>query len=230
MAIRVLVQAGHVAPREPGIDGVGTTREQELALVLQKSLCLLLENDPRFTPVPVPGDIPDGIRVDAALFLHGDGSANQGVSGYCFGYPEHPVNRKLARLIGAEFDKIPGHPPHRNDNYTRDLAGYYGFRKVSTSGPEVLVEHGFLTNPGERLWLFANASKLAAAEYRALCTYFGLKPHVASVVDAERDAKRLKEINRWALARLRSGWTWTRIKRSRNWSERLKLLRRRGGR
>lgn len=221
MALRVLVQAGHVAPREKGIPGVGTIDEQELALTLQRSLTLLLDRDPRFQPIPVPGDIPDNITVDAALFLHGDGSTNTSVSGYSFGYPNHPTNKRLADLIAAELDKLPGHPPRRRDNYTRDLAGYYGFRKVDTAGPEVVIEHGFLTNPGERLWLFANASKLARAEYVALCRYFRLTPH-----DDAHNLKRRKTLRDWILKRRRLGWSWARLKSGPNWRE----FRRRGGR
>ncbi len=36
------------------------------------------------------------------------------------------------------------------------------------------MEHGFLTNPAERRWLFSNLDNLAAAEYRAILKYFGL--------------------------------------------------------
>jgi hypothetical protein len=177
VAIRVLVQAGHVAPREPGFEGgTGTIREQELTKAIRRRLCKLLRFDPRFDPVPCPGDIPDGVSVDAAIFLHGDGSENAAASGYSFGFPIHPVNEKLVRLIDAEFKRIPGHPPHHSDNYTGGLREYYGYRRVPTAGPEVLVEHGFLTNPGEQRWIFKHLGALANAEYRALCGFFDLDP------------------------------------------------------
>lgn len=177
MAIRVLVQAGHVAPREPGFEsGTGTVREQELTKALQRRLVALFRADERFEPVPCPGDIPDGISVDAALFLHGDGAASSAASGYSFGFPDDRVNAKLARLIDEEFQKIPGRPPHHADNYTAGLREYYGYRRVDAPGPEVLVEHGFLTNPGEQKWIFANLDELANAEYRAVCRYYRLEP------------------------------------------------------
>jgi len=219
---RVLVQAGHVAPREPGFEGgTGTVREQELAFGVQQELVALLRNDARFEPVPVPGDIPDGIRVDAALFLHGDGSANEAASGYCFGYPQDPANVRLAGLLAEEINRIPGHPPHRTDNYTGGLRFYYGYRRVNTAGPEVLIEHGFLTNPGERLWLFANLKQLARAEYVAVCRYFGFQPF-----DDAANRTRLAALRKWILARHTDGWGWKRIKASPNWREYL----RRGGR
>jgi hypothetical protein len=177
MSIRVLIQAGHVAPREPGFEsGTGTVREQELTKALQRRLVALFRADKRFEPVACPGDIPDGISVDAALFLHGDGAASKEASGYSFGFPQHQVNAKLAKLINEEFEKISGHPPHHADNYTGGLREYYGYRRVETPGPEVLVEHGFLTNPGEQKWIFKNLDQLATAEYRAVCGYFDLAP------------------------------------------------------
>ena len=175
---RVLVQAGHLAPREPGFEsGTGTNGEQELAKSIRDRLVAILNKDGRFEPIPMPGWIrPRGIKVDAALYLHGDGSGNPNAAGYCFGYPDHPINKKLADLIAVEIDKIPGHPPHRTDNYTAALRGYYGYSRVDSPGPEVLIEHGFLTNPSERRWLFAHVDELAQAEYRALLKYFGLPP------------------------------------------------------
>jgi len=174
---RVLIQAGHLAPREPGFEtGTGTNGEIELVTAIRNKLCAILEKDGRFDAIPMPGHIvPRGIKVDAALFLHADGSGSPAASGFSFGYPDYVTNKKLARLIGEEFLKLPGHPPHHADNYTRDLQGYYGFSRVDTEGPEVLVEHGFLTNPKERAWLIEHVHSLAAAEYHALLRFFRLR-------------------------------------------------------
>lgn len=175
MRKRVLVQAGHIAPREPGFEGgTGTVREQEFTRLLRDRLVAFLKLDGRFEVLPEPGDLPDGVKVDAAIFEHGDGSASKSASGFSFGFPNYPANRRLAQLIAVEYGKIPGHPPHHSDNYTRDLAGYYGFKRVSTPGPEVLVESGFLTNPAEQKWLFAHVTDLAEAQYAALLSYFDL--------------------------------------------------------
>lgn len=177
MSKRVLVQAGHVAPREPGFEGgTGTRGEQELVADIQARLVNLLRADSRFQPIPTPGDIPDGIRVDAAVFLHADGSGNAKASGFSFGYPRHPVNKRLADLVAAEFFALSGEPPHHTDNYTADLRGYYGYSRTITDGPELLIEHGFLTNPKEAAWLRSHTADLAQAEYRALLRYFRLGP------------------------------------------------------
>lgn len=172
---RILVQAGHIAPREPGFEsGTGTIREQEFTRKLRDKLCQILEEDGRFDAIPVPGDIPNGIKVDAAIFEHGDGSTNPKASGFSMGYPDFPVNAKLAKLITGQYMQIPGHPPHHADNYTGDLRGYYGFNRVDSDGPEVLVESGFLTNPAEQKWMFANITPLAMAQYDALLLFFDM--------------------------------------------------------
>lgn len=174
---RVLVQAGHVAPREPGFEsGTGTVREQEWTTAIRDALVHLLKADGRFEAIPVPGDIPNGIKVDAAIFEHGDGSANPAATGFSFGYPSFAVNKKLADLIAKEYLKVDGHPPHHMDNYTADLHFYYGFSRVDTAGPEVLVESGFLTNPVEQKWMFGHVDELARAQYVALCKFFGMVP------------------------------------------------------
>ncbi len=192
--------------------------EVEFTLALQKSLVALFAKDRRFAAIPVPGDIPDGIKVDLALFLHGDGSVDARASGYCFGYPYATTNGKLAELISVEYEKIQGHPPKRRDNYTKSLLYYYGYKRVDTQGPEVLIEHGFLTNAGERIWLFANISAIAAAEYVAVCKFFGYLPY-----DDGQNAKRKGALRRWILARHAEGWGWKRIKLSRNWTDYVKL-------
>lgn len=170
---RILIQAGHVTPREPGFEGgTGTTREQEFTNKLATRLVKMLDDDGRFEGIYCPGNIPNGIKVDAFISEHGDGSASSSTRGFCFGYPSGAVNKKLADLIEDEYLKIEGHPPKRSNNYTRNLSGYYGYGLVNTQGPEVLVESGFLTNSIDRAWMFGNLDDLAAAQYRALLSYF----------------------------------------------------------
>jgi len=125
----------------------------------------------------MPGQIPWGTQCDAALFLHGDGFAPT-LSGCSFGFDErYPVNKRLADLIWLRVREDPGHPPRRGDDGTADAHDYYGFGLVDTPGPETLIEHGFLTNPSEREWLFKHVDALAEAEYTAICRYFGVETH-----------------------------------------------------
>ncbi|HTN23790.1 MAG TPA: hypothetical protein VL120_07355 [Solirubrobacteraceae bacterium] len=172
---RVLVQAGHLAPREPGFDALGTDGEQEFVKAVRDTLVTLLDRDGRFEGIPMPGDIQDGIRVDAALFLHADGVSDETAGGFQFGFPVTEPNRRLVANLRAAFLALPGHPRSRRDNSTEDAHSYYGFRRV-VSPLKVLIEHGFLTNPGERRWLKAHVAALARAEYEALCRTFAMTP------------------------------------------------------
>lgn len=169
---RILVQAGHLAPREPGITGQGTAGEQELAKAIRDKLVALLDDDGRFDGLPIPGAIDDGVKVDAALFLHADG-ATASARGFQFGFPITQNNTKLVANLRAEFLKLADHPPSRADNSTKDASEYYGFSRVN-SPFKVLIEHGFLTNTTERQWLNANVGNLARAEYMALCKTLGM--------------------------------------------------------
>jgi N-acetylmuramoyl-L-alanine amidase len=172
---RILVQAGHQRPLQPGHEAqTGAPGEAELVAKIQHRLVSLLNGDPDFHAVPSPGRIDDSVRVDGAIFLHADGAANTAARGYSLGFPMFDVNRRLAHLIADEIEKISGHPPRRPDNNTIDMAHYYGFSHVQTPGPEVLVEHGFVTNPTERAWLNDHIHELATAEHRALRRFFGV--------------------------------------------------------
>jgi N-acetylmuramoyl-L-alanine amidase len=171
----VLVQAGHVAPREPGFAATGTAGEQQLVKAIRDKLVKLLNTDGRFVGLPVPGDIPDGVKVDAALFLHADGVNDPSAGGFQFGFPVTEANKKFVANLRQEFLSLPGHPNSRHDNSTADASQYFGFKRVK-SPFKVLVEHGFLTNPSERQWLKANVANLARAEYEALCRTFAMTP------------------------------------------------------
>jgi hypothetical protein len=179
MMKRILVQAGHQAPREPGpfLNQTGAPGEIELVTDIQHALVQLLDQDANFHPIPMPGRIPNGTTADAAIFLHADGADNPAAHGYSVGFPTFEVNRRLAHMIADEFEKIPGHPSRRPDNNTDDMEFYYGFGLVDSPGPEVLVEHGFVTNPQEHRWLKQHVSELATAEYNALLRFFHLTPH-----------------------------------------------------
>ena len=200
MAMRVLVQAGHKAPRQPGhLSQTGTGGEIELVSAIQERLVGMLKADERFEPVPVPGKIDNGIPgIDAAVFLHADGSSNQSADHYSFGFPKgFAVNKRLADLIGKEFERI-GHPGERGaDNNTVDMSGYYGYALVDTPGPEVLVEHGFLTNPSQRTWLFGHVKELAKAEYLALVRFFGFD--APKRVTMARDGQEPSPLPGWFL-------------------------------
>jgi hypothetical protein len=181
---RILVQAGHQRPLQPGFEAqTGAPGEAELVADIQHALVGLLNHDPDFHGIPAPGHIDPNVDVDGALYLHADGAANPSAGGYSVGYPPgFEVNSRLAQLIADEIEKIPGHPHRRPDNNTNDMKFYYGFGIVQTPGPEVLVEHGFVTNTAEHQWLRAHVDELARAEHNALRRFFGLTVQPSSKV------------------------------------------------
>jgi hypothetical protein len=171
---RIVVQAGHMQPLQPGFEGdTGAKGEAELVADIQRALVRLLSRDDNFHGIPIPGRIDDSVQCDAAIFLHADGVTDPSANGFSVGFPEFDVNRRLAHLIAEEIEKLPGHPRRRPDNGTADMAEYYGFRHIQTPGPEVLVEHGFVTNPGEHEWLKDHVGAIAQAELNALRRFFG---------------------------------------------------------
>jgi hypothetical protein len=173
---RILVQAGHMRPLQPHHETqTGAPGEAQLVADIQRALVTLLEADENFDPLPMPGRItPDGVRVDGAVFLHADGASAASARGFSLGFPDVAVNRRLAELVAEEIEKLPDRPPRRPDNNTAGMAEYYGFSHVSTPGPEVLIEHGFVTNPVEHAWLKRNVEQLARAEHIALRRFFGV--------------------------------------------------------
>jgi hypothetical protein len=178
LMMRILVQAGHMPPLQPHHETqTGAPGEAKLVADIQHALVGLLEADENFDPLPMPGRItPDGVHVDGAVYLHADGAAAASARGFSLGFPDFEVNRRLADLIAHEIEKLPDRPPRRPNNNTADMAQYYGFRHVATQGPEVLVEHGFVTNPAEHAWLKRNVKQIAGAEHAALRSFFGLPP------------------------------------------------------
>jgi hypothetical protein len=190
---RILVQAGHMRPLQPGhLSQTGAAGEAALVAQIQKRLVALLRRDSRFEPLPMPGKIPNGTRADAAVFLHADGAASPQANGFSFGFPDPAINKKLANLIATEFARIPGHPRRRQDNGTEDAHQYYGFGLVSSPGPETLIEHGFVNNPHERQWLESHVPQLARAEYVAICRFFGLTPAQGAATAASIETLTLR--------------------------------------
>ncbi len=178
MPKRILVQAGHAPPREPGFEsGTGTIGEIEQGLAVQKELLGLLNGDSRFDAFGCPGNVPDGWTGDLFLSLHCDGSGSPASRGYCFGFPPAefgPQTDRFLACLESRYNQIPGHPFHRADNYTGDLRGYYGFHRVNCP-VKTLFEQGFMTNPTERAWLESHRPQIARACYLAILDHYAYR-------------------------------------------------------
>lgn len=175
MSIRVLLQAGHLAPREPGFESqTGAAGEQPLVASVRNAVAANLNADGRFDVTSAPGALPRAWVGARAVFLHADASGSPAAHGYSFGYQTSQGQRLATRIAqGFEWAHHPG--GHRADNYTPDEHYYYGFQAINAE-VEVLVELGFLTNPTERRWLERNVGLIARAISEAIRLDLGLSP------------------------------------------------------
>lgn len=178
--LRILIQAGHNPPMQPGHETeTGTGGEREFAARMQAVLADLFRKDGRFHVDTCPGLMPSpGWAGDVFIALHCDGGGSS-ARGFGFGWPGNGRDPgrgpELAHRIAKKFAAIP-HPGghHAPDNYTDGERGYYGWSRASAPS-KVLIEHGFLTNSYERVWLNSHIPEMAAATYASVLDHLGLK-------------------------------------------------------
>jgi len=177
---RILIQAGHAEPRQPGhLDQTGTRREIEFSMKMQAELANLFRRDGRFTVQTCPGLFPyPEWRGDVFLSLHLDGAGNPASHGFSLGWPANGRapgrGPELAGRIAKRFLAIPHPGGHHADNYTDALRGYYGWSRVDAP-TKVLIEHGYSTNAAEQAWMFTHVPHMARATYGAVLEHLGLK-------------------------------------------------------
>jgi N-acetylmuramoyl-L-alanine amidase len=186
----IVIQKGHNLPLQfPESGATGATGEATTTDALGDAIKRRLEKDSRFNVRIIPSRVPadlngPGAKGDAFISLHCDGSSDPKRDGWGIGGPgsvkQKPVgvNGRLAELVRAQIAKF-----HRSEfidwNYTVNMSEYYAWSRVDISGPEILVEHGFSSNPKERAWMLENKGKFAEAYYIALCKFFGFVPRSA---------------------------------------------------
>lgn len=219
-AKKILLQKGHHAPMEPGHETqTGASGERETVGVLVDRLASLLNIDRRFHVQVIPGRIPPDVRdvknvCDAFVAFHCDGSTDPRRGGWGVGYPPHPINRAFARTVATEIREFH-RSPQLEDNYTANMSGYYAWNDIDIAGPELLVEHGFSSNPVERAWMVKNAGRFAEAYQNALVAWFKL----ADLPDPVHGAERREKLRAWILAARGIGWTWAKLKQTDEWKE-----------
>jgi hypothetical protein len=111
----------------------------------------------------------DRYRGDAFVALHCDGSSNPNVRGASFGY-QTEAGRKLASAIKKAYSAVGFSGGFRADNYTANLAGYYGVRMARQVGNvrAVCFEQGFLSSPKDRDWLKSHQADIARAVWKGV--------------------------------------------------------------
>lgn len=148
--MRLVLQRGHVG-RTRG--STGAAGEQELAT---RIAARVVELAPATVEVVViDADEPTHrYRGDAFVALHGDASENEHVGGASVGW-RTPAGKELGDRWKVIYQDRGWPGGFRDDNYTTNLARYYGTGRALTAGNHraVILEHGFLTNPSERAWL-----------------------------------------------------------------------------
>ncbi len=98
-----------------------------------------------------PADFTGSYDVDAAIFIHFDGSDRACATGASIGY-HHPSDKSMADAWRALYSR---YFPFRfmPDNFTDGLRDYYGFRQVNDRKGALVLELGELTCPSDRAWL-----------------------------------------------------------------------------
>lgn len=101
--------------------------------------------------VRLPADFSGHYDVDAAVFLHFDGSAPPCRSGASIGYhrgADAPAARTWRELYGDYFPFR-----FRPDNFTTGLHDYFAFRQVHARDAGLVLELGEISCPAQREWL-----------------------------------------------------------------------------
>ncbi|MBV9720078.1 MAG: hypothetical protein JOZ77_12220 [Candidatus Eremiobacteraeota bacterium] len=99
----------------------------------------------------LPADFSGAYRVDAAIFIHFDGSDPPCRSSASVGY-SRKGDAAAATAWRALYDRYwPfGFQP---DNFTEGLRGYYAYRQIDARDASMVLELGEITCPAQRSWL-----------------------------------------------------------------------------
>lgn len=110
--------------------------------------------------------VPGGTR-DVFVSFHCDGSVNPAVRGASVGYPDGNGQRLAAAWKAAHARN--GWPSgYRGDNYTAGLRSYYMWSRTKGHRHRFLAEHGFISSPADRKWLWDHIDAAAGAHVDAI--------------------------------------------------------------
>ena len=99
----------------------------------------------------LPADFEGHYQVDAAVFLHFDGSAPPCQSGASIGY--HSPSDDAAASQWRELYRRSFPFRFQPDNFTNSLRDYYAFRQVDATDGSLVLELGEITCPAQHAWL-----------------------------------------------------------------------------
>ncbi len=165
----VTIQRGHCFRRT---GATGTRREQEAANAIGSAAADKLRGlGYRVHLIGADDAIPGS---DFFVALHTDGSGSKTRRGASVGWRDAAGREYAAAWKRAH--QACGYPAgFHPDNYTPNLAGYYGIRK-SRARFRFIAEHGFTTNPLDEAYIFDNIGACAQAHVDAIGAIRGGHP------------------------------------------------------
>ena len=187
MAIKIFIDQGH-NPRNPnaGAEGNGL-REQDITYAVGVALADLLRADPNFdvllsrnSPSEVLGNsnaqslslrttAANNYGADAFISIHVNASDITSATGSeAYVFRREGVAEELAEDILESLTEATGYP----DRGVFVRPSLYVLRK--TAMPAVLIELGFITNPGEAAFMNNNPLLYARGIYNGIRDYYGL--------------------------------------------------------
>lgn len=186
MPIRIFIDQGH-NPSGPnaGAEG-GGLREQDVTYVVGKALGDMLRDDPRFavrlsrnTPTESLGT-SNATSLAARVRMANSWPANYFISIHCNSNPNPAINGSevyvyqegtQAFWLGQHIIQGLVNEAGTRDNGVRVNSSLYVLRR--TTMPAVLVELGYLSNPGDAMKLRDDPRSFARGIYQGLLSYFG---------------------------------------------------------
>lgn len=154
--MRVVLQMGHVARRR---GATGTTGEQDYARAVCAAAAAMLRALGHESYVIGADDPVPRRGAEAFVAVHADGSTSPRAGGASFGYRAgargETASRAMGQLWARTYQRMGWPGGFRPVNYTTALARYYGVaRAIHVGIPRaIILEGGFLTNPGEARWM-----------------------------------------------------------------------------
>ena len=206
--LRVALQAGHwkaaEAPDEQaGLRGNGTRgggkAEWEVNFeIAEKTAAIMREQG--FVVDILPTTIPPDYWSDVFVAIHADGHPSTSVSGYRVAAPRRDATGRaaeFARILEERYGEATGIRLY--PELTRRMQGYYAFNyrryqhALHPMTVGVIIETGFLTNPGDRR-IIVDAQERSAKGIAEAVTLFlktmPLEPRVIPPPYPERQARR----------------------------------------
>lgn len=129
----------------------------------------------------LPATVPAGYSPDLFIALHADGSTDTTMHGFKAARSRWRAPADAARddrLVETLYDvygRMTGLP--EDQNISRGMTGYYAFNSqrhthaIPATTPGVILEMGFLTNPGDRAFMTTQQNLIAEAITTALITF-----------------------------------------------------------